>query len=143
MIEEATSKRDPAELDARRLSERLLFLNDVSMHTSAFTLQALLQNLAASDPNKGYIETLRHECETVLREADGQWTREAVQKLVLLDSTIRESMRMSPFSIFGLPRTVGLRNSLSTTLYRSPNLDSFYSNLAKSTDCRSAWSVDQ
>lgn len=107
MIEEAFTKCDPAELDAKRLSERLLFLNDVSMHTSAFTLQALLQNLAASDPRQAYTETLRQECKTVFDEANGQWTREAVQKLVLLDSTIRESMRISTFSIFGLPRTVG------------------------------------
>ncbi|KAI0183415.1 ent-kaurene oxidase [Xylaria flabelliformis] len=139
MIEEAISKCDPVELNARRLSERLLFLNDVSMHTSAFTLQALLENLAASDPHKGYIiaeinvdivryyqhgkngvvfsvtyiETLRHECKTVLDGANGQWTREAVQKLVFLDSTIRESMRVSPFSIFGLPRTVIDSNGIS------------------------------
>ncbi|KAI1273028.1 cytochrome P450 [Xylaria sp. FL0933] len=106
MIEEAMSKCDPVELDAKRLCERLLFLNDVSMHTSAFTLQALLQNLAVSDPCKGYIETLRNECRSALDESNGQWTRETVQKLVLLDSTIRESMRVSPFSVFGLPRTV-------------------------------------
>lgn len=122
MIEEATTKCDPAELNAKRLSERLLFLNDVSMHTSAFTLQALLQNLAASDPRQAYIETLRHECKTVLGEFSGQWTREAVQKLVLLDSTIRESMRMSPFSIFGLPRTVSYGN-LSSSFARNLSKD--------------------
>ncbi|KAJ8130456.1 hypothetical protein O1611_g3174 [Lasiodiplodia mahajangana] len=113
MIEESITKCDPAELDPQRLCERLLFLNDVSMHTSAFTLQTLLQNLAASDPRNGYIEILRNECKTVLDEAGGEWTREAVQKLVLLDSTIRESMRMSPFSIFGLPRTVIDPNGIS------------------------------
>jgi hypothetical protein len=111
---------DPAELDAQRLCERLLHLNDVSMHTSAFTLQALLQNLAASDPRDGYIDTLRDECKKVLDDAGGKWTREAVQKLVLLDSTIRESMRMSPFSIFGLPRTVSYLPSCPTVLISQP-----------------------
>lgn len=106
MIEEAFTKTDPTELDVKRLSERLIFLNDVSMHTSAFTLQSLLQRLAASDPRDEYIETLRNESRTVLSKFNGEWTREGVQNLVLLDSTIRESIRLSPFVIFGLPRTV-------------------------------------
>ncbi|CAI6099037.1 unnamed protein product [Clonostachys chloroleuca] len=106
MIEEAFTKTDPTELDVKRLSERLIFLNDVSMHTSAFTLQSLLQRLAASDPRDEYIETLRNEARTVLSKFNGEWTREGVQNLVLLDSTIRESIRLSPFVIFGLPRTV-------------------------------------
>ncbi|KAI1419484.1 cytochrome P450 [Xylaria sp. FL1777] len=88
-------------------------IEEAMSNGSAFTLQALLQNLAASDPRESYIEILRNECKTVLDEANGQWTRESVQKLVLLDSTIRESMRISPFSIFGLPRTVIDSNGVS------------------------------
>jgi len=88
------------------LSERLLFTNDISMHTTSFTVSNLLLNIFSLDPSQGYIEALREECRTVHDEAGGIWTRKAVQNLKLLDSAVRESMRLSNFSIFGLPRTV-------------------------------------
>lgn len=69
-------------------------------------MQNFILNLFNSDPRLGFVDALRRECKTVLDESGGIWTREAVQKLRLVDSAIRESMRLSPFSVFGLPRTV-------------------------------------
>ncbi|KAI0435912.1 cytochrome P450 [Xylaria telfairii] len=106
MIEEAICRNNPEELDTRRIAERLLFTNDVSMHTTSFTMQNFILNLFSSDPSLGYVETLRNECEQVILKAKGVWSREAVQQLRLVDSAIRESMRVSPFSVFGLPRTI-------------------------------------
>jgi hypothetical protein len=68
--------------------------------------QNLILDLFSTDPSLGYVETLRKECATVLAEAGGKWTRAAVVKLTLVDSCIRESMRLNPFAIVGLPRTV-------------------------------------
>ncbi|KAI0451599.1 cytochrome P450 [Xylaria acuta] len=76
------------------------------MHTTSLTMQGLIQNLAATDSSLSYIEILREECRAALEEAGGTWTRDAVQKLRLVDSTIRESLRVSPFIVFGLPRKV-------------------------------------
>lgn len=81
-------------------------MNDISMHSTSYTVQNVIQDLAAADPSLGYIETLRAEAARVLKEAGGSWTRQAVTKLELVDSTVRESMRLSPFNSVGLPRTV-------------------------------------
>lgn len=108
IIDEALTKNDPTELNARRIGERLIFLNDVSMHTTSYTMQNFILNLYSSDPKSGYIEVLREECRKVFDEAGNCWSRDAVQNLKLLDAAIRESMRVSPFSVFGLPRRVSL-----------------------------------
>jgi hypothetical protein len=70
--------------------------------------QNFILDLFSTDPALGYVEILRAECARVLEEAGGTWTRAAVIKLTLVDSAIRESMRLQPFAIVGLPRTVSL-----------------------------------
>ncbi|KAI1412115.1 cytochrome P450 [Hypoxylon sp. FL1857] len=113
IIDEALTKKDPSEHDPIRLSERLLFTNDVSMHSTSFTFSNLMLNLFSSDPSLGYVEALREECREVLNAAGGTWTRQAVQNLRLVDSAIRESMRISSFSVYGMPRTVYDPNGIS------------------------------
>lgn len=76
------------------------------MHTTSFTLTNALQDLFSQDPNIGTIDDLRDECARVLQQSGGVWTQNAVSKLHLIDSVIRESMRVSSFSILALPRRV-------------------------------------
>ncbi|KAI0870675.1 cytochrome P450 [Hypoxylon argillaceum] len=106
IIEECYAKKDPKQLDTLGVCHRLIFLNDISMYSTAITAQNVILDLASSDPAFGYIEILRQECEAVLKEAGGSWTRQAVMKLKLVDSTIRESMRLRPVFSLGSPRTV-------------------------------------
>ncbi len=83
-------------------------MNDISMHSTGYTARNVIIDLASSDPSLGYIKALREESARVLKEAGGTWTRQAVTKLKLVDSTIRESMRICTFFSVGLPRTVRL-----------------------------------
>lgn len=68
----------------------------------------MILDLYSSDPSLGYVDTLREEATGVLAKAGGSWTRDAVRDLKLIDSMIRESMRLNPFAIVGLPRTVSV-----------------------------------
>ncbi|KAL5409433.1 hypothetical protein PMIN03_005991 [Paraphaeosphaeria minitans] len=105
VIDECYTSKDPeAQLLPTRVCQRLLFVNDISMLTTAYAAQNLLLDLFSTDPALRYAETLRQECETALRNAGGEWTHAAVQELRLVDSALRESMRMSPFGTLGLPR---------------------------------------
>jgi hypothetical protein len=90
-------------------------MNDISMHSTGYTARNVIIDLARQDPSLGYIQTLRDEAAAVLKEAGGVWTRQAVTKLKLIDSTIRESMRMSTFFSVGLPRTVGFSLLVETS----------------------------
>jgi hypothetical protein len=96
----------PAQLDPKRVAHRLLLVNDISLHSTSFTVQNVILHLFSQDPSLGFVEALRELCRTVLAEAGGSWTRDAVRKLTLVNSTIREPMRLSPFGTIGLPRTV-------------------------------------
>ncbi|KAI1172623.1 ent-kaurene oxidase [Nemania sp. FL0916] len=104
IIDECYATGDPKQLKPERVLHRLVFMNDISLHSTSYTAQNVILDLACVDPN--VIETLREESGRVLEEAGGKWTRQAVTKLKLVDSVIRESMRLTPFNSVGLPRTV-------------------------------------
>ena len=102
----AAAKGDAGQLDPKRVAHRLLLVNDISLHSTSFTVQNVILDLYSSDPAMGYVDALRDEAASVLAKAGGVWTRDAVRDLKLIDSMIRESMRLNPFAIVGLPRTV-------------------------------------
>jgi cytochrome P450 len=110
LIEEAYKQTAPGapnhHLESHRICHRMLLLNFVSMHTTSFTVTNTLQDLFSQPPIIGTAEDLREECIRVFHAHNGVWSYEAVSQLVLLDSTIRESMRISSFSILALPRRV-------------------------------------
>jgi hypothetical protein len=110
IIDECYSSKNPeAQLDPKRVCQRLLFVNDVSMLTTAYTAQNLILDLFSTDPSLHYVDILRQECEDAIRESGGEWTPSAIQKLLLVDSAIRESMRMNPFGTLTLPREVSFQ----------------------------------
>ncbi|KAI0546095.1 ent-kaurene oxidase [Xylaria curta] len=104
IIDECYATGDPKQLKPERVLHRLVFMNDISLHSTSYTAQNVILDLACADPS--VIPILREESARVLKEARGNWTRQAVAKLKLVDSTIRESMRLTPFNSVGLPRTV-------------------------------------
>lgn len=67
----------------------------------------LLLDLYSGPNAEEHVTRLREESRDVLASSpDGTWTKATVLKLVLADSTIRESMRMSDFGSLALPRRV-------------------------------------
>ncbi|KAL4756767.1 cytochrome P450 [Aspergillus foveolatus] len=107
IIDECYATGQPAELAPQRVALRLLLLNVISLHSTSFTLQNVILDLASMDPADGVVELLREECRSVLAASGStSWTYEAVKSLRLLDSAVRESMRLTPFANLGLPRTV-------------------------------------
>ncbi|KAJ9646320.1 hypothetical protein H2199_002369 [Coniosporium tulheliwenetii] len=100
----AVKSSDALDRDLRSLCSRLLALNFVGIHTSSITAMNAVLNIWSAPPHVAV--ALREEAATVLREHDGVWTKVAVGKLVLLDSTLRESMRISAFKGRGVERLV-------------------------------------
>ncbi|KAI0179430.1 cytochrome P450 [Hypoxylon sp. FL1284] len=106
IIDEAISRNDDTQLSPSLISDRLLITNNVSLHSTTLTVHNLMLSLVTSDPSLGYIEALGEECDKALSDAGGIWNLEAVRKLRLLDSAIRESMRVMPFASVAMARTV-------------------------------------
>lgn len=89
MDEVASEKNQPFDIVAAQL-----LLSVVAIHTTSFTLMALLYDLAA---NQQYIDELREEIIGVLKE-DGGWKKTGLYKMKLLDSCMKESQRLNVLS---------------------------------------------
>jgi cytochrome P450 len=90
---------DVSAANATKLAEIQLILSFVAIHTTSVALSHALLDLAA---HPECVVQLRAEIEDVLHEdgcADGVLGKATLQKLVKLDSFIKESQRMNPFSM--------------------------------------------
>ncbi|KAL5378442.1 hypothetical protein PMIN06_010391 [Paraphaeosphaeria minitans] len=120
VIDEAYKQDDPSQLSPTLIGHRFLFLNFVSMHSTSFTITNTILDLYSSPRAEEFVAGLREECERLLKESGGVWTKEAVNNMVRVDSALRESMRASNFGILALPRKIvspgGLKLPNGTTI---------------------------
>jgi cytochrome P450 len=91
-IDEAGAGR-PERRTPRNLTRKLCFMNLGATHTVATAFLQALYNLATAPE---YVEALREEVAAVVG-AEG-WTKGAMTRMVLLDSFLKETMRVSPGS---------------------------------------------
>jgi hypothetical protein len=75
-----------------------LLLSMAAIHTSADMLTQVLFDIAGRED---LVAALREEIMTVVR--DNGWSKISLYKLVLMDSTIKESQRLKPIAISNLP----------------------------------------
>jgi len=85
----------------RYLVKAVLLINFAAIHTTTMALTHLLYELATRPE---YVQPLRDEVEEVIKQEG--WTKSAASKLRKLDSFIKETMRLSEFSIFITHRKV-------------------------------------
>lgn len=107
-----SAKSDPDNLKPDVIAQRLLILQITSIYTTTLTISHIIVNLYGSTSKDGFIAGLRSECERVTAEHHGLSTKQAIDKLYQMDSTIRESLRVSPFSVIAPIRVVGLEGGI-------------------------------
>ncbi|KAI9878494.1 MAG: hypothetical protein M1830_000726 [Pleopsidium flavum] len=93
----------PAEIDARRHANRILHLTFAGTGTSISLTQHLIWQILL-DPE--YLEPLREEIGHALAEYGGWSSEKALSHMHLLDSFIRETLRLNPPGVFGGARSV-------------------------------------
>ncbi|RAH70348.1 cytochrome P450 [Aspergillus aculeatinus CBS 121060] len=117
LLEECVKRDDPREIDPRLITQRLLMLNFVAIETMAMSITHTVIDLYSAPDCATFVAQLREECERVWREENqssqpppqphpDQWTKAGLDRLVRVDSTIRESMRVSDLSYIAVPRMV-------------------------------------
>ncbi|KAF8687632.1 hypothetical protein AX14_003646 [Amanita brunnescens Koide BX004] len=85
----------------RNVTIHILIVNHATVHTITTSSTYILYDLAT---HPEYVQPMRDEVEAVLR--DEGWTYAAINKLSKVDSFIKESLRLSIISMFGLKRKV-------------------------------------
>ncbi|TFB02692.1 Cytochrome P450 monooxygenase paxP [Trichoderma ghanense] len=111
LIRQALLEQKTFELDPVVISKRLLPVEFAAIHTTVLTGQLWMQDLLTSDPETGILAILCAEV-TANKPSSGPWTKAAISNLVRLDSSIRESQRVSNFSATLIERTVVAENGL-------------------------------
>lgn len=89
-----------------RLANRLLTFNVMFVIGMVYVFGHVVIDLYASPDREEVLEGLVAECKRVSAQHDGLRTREAVESLYRIDSTIRESMRVSDVAVTALARDV-------------------------------------
>ncbi|KAF8428991.1 cytochrome P450 [Tirmania nivea] len=111
LIHEAINLGPPHD-SVYQLACRYLVVNFVAIHTTSLGFSNNVANMAAyTDPTTGrsYWDILREEVEAVDRvseEGPGVWTKRKLNKLVGLDSFIRETLRKNISGAVGMVRKV-------------------------------------
>ncbi|KAJ7246815.1 cytochrome P450 [Mycena haematopus] len=83
------------------LTQRMLMVNFVAIHTSANSFTQALFHLAQGPE---YVQPLREELEAAIQEEG--WTKSAMSKCIKLDSFLRESQRYNGASAVNINRIV-------------------------------------
>lgn len=92
LIEIARQSNDPRELSPRRIAENVLhLLFAANSAPGALVTQMVYEALMSPD----YLKTLRAEIDAVVG-AKGDWTPAALEKMPILDSYVRETLRVYP-----------------------------------------------
>jgi cytochrome P450 len=107
---------DPTEMEPERITRRLMRLNMVANHTTSATITNVLLDLYGSPRVDEFVAGLREECQRVLALNNGQWSKSAVNDLHRVDSTIKESMRVSNIGLTGVMRKVYIPATIISTI---------------------------
>ncbi|KAF4459245.1 cytochrome P450 [Fusarium albosuccineum] len=101
------------ELDPVVISKRLLPINFAAIHTTVLTGHSWMLDILSSPPSEGVVDALRDDI-LARKPAGEHWTKHALASLLRVDSSIRESQRLSNFAANLVERQVvapeGLHN---------------------------------
>ncbi len=101
------------ELSVDKISKWLLPVEFAAIHTTVLTAHCLMLDLLCSDPERGYLDTLRDETIRVLADEGGNWTKNGLARLYRTDSAIRESQRYSHFATALVHRKVVVKEGIT------------------------------
>ncbi|KAI0474677.1 cytochrome P450 [Xylaria cf. heliscus] len=105
MIQECV-RAGASELCPKKIAQRLLVLNMMSTFGPTNAFASNLLDLYGSADRDEFVKGLRLECDKIAGKFNGLSTKQAVDSLYRIDSTVRESMRVSPFRIVSLTHIV-------------------------------------
>ena len=78
----------------------------VAIHTTSITTTNTILDIYTSPRKDEILASLREECERVLAEYGGVWTKDGVNKLYRIDSALRESLRFQSLGEINIRRMV-------------------------------------
>jgi hypothetical protein len=112
-IDHSYANNDPSERTVDIINKRLSVIQFAAIQSSAITLANLALDLAAAPLIGNYLSIIRDEVMTELQAEGGQWTKASLARMVSLDSTLRESMRLWGFVSRGVMKEVVAKDGVT------------------------------
>ncbi|KAH8797944.1 cytochrome P450 [Xylogone sp. PMI_703] len=112
----AKQENNVFEQDPTNISKRLLPVAFAAIYTTVLTGQMWMLDMLSTSPEDDILGTLRAEIEAH-RPPSGSWNKARLSSLVRMDSSIRESQRLSPFSSTLIERQVVAPEGLHSPKY--------------------------
>jgi cytochrome P450 len=100
-------------MEPHRIAHRIVMLNFNTAPPAGLTVANTLCDLFSAPDTEQIVSIPRAELLKVAEETGGHyWTKDAVSRIHLLDSTMRESMRLSDFGSLAFPRRVAAKEGI-------------------------------
>ena len=100
---------DPVEKTPDMLSRRIMTVNFAAIHTSTMTTTNMVIDIASGDAGQSCLTAILAECQMLNQKYGSRWSSGRVAEMVVTDSALRESMRISGFGSKAFVRKVTAR----------------------------------
>lgn len=121
LLEDLVKRAGPGlKIDMDQTIRQLMMLNMVAIHTTSMVTTNTLLDLYSHPEAAMYVAGLREECERAFA-TEQKWSKDAVNKLIRVDSVIRETMRITTLADFLLKRSVQLSPQIINSRILSSN----------------------
>lgn len=110
---DAMSRDDPVEKTPDILSRRLMTLNFAAIHTSTMTIANMILDIASGSAGKRCLTAVFTECQALTQSYGTQWSSTRIAEMVITDSALRESMRISGFGSQAFVRKVTAQTGIT------------------------------
>lgn len=94
-VQHAMIRNDEEEKTPNILSRRLILINFAAIHTTTMTTTNLILDILSDAPEKHCFEDLVTECKVSNQKYGKTWNKARLADMKVLDSSLRESMRIS------------------------------------------------
>ncbi|PYH35062.1 cytochrome P450 [Aspergillus neoniger CBS 115656] len=102
----------PMEATSMWLSYRIFMINFPGVHTTAVSATSVLLDILSDPVDENLVNHLRAEVESIAGSSSGDWTAEDLGRAALLDSAVKESLRLNGINAASPTRKVVAPNGV-------------------------------
>ncbi|OJJ73279.1 hypothetical protein ASPBRDRAFT_28534 [Aspergillus brasiliensis CBS 101740] len=103
----------PMEATSMWLSYRIFMINFPGVHTTAVSATSILLDILSDPVDEKLVNHLRAEIKSIAGNSSGDWTAEDLKSAALLDSAVKESLRLNGINAASPTRTVVAPNGVT------------------------------
>lgn len=105
-IAETANRDGMVAIDPKPLAEIIMQLNFAGLHTTSLAATNVFYHILSYPRANVLINDIRAEADRFSYHDDGEKTWASLEKMVILDSVIRESLRLAPLDAAAINRTI-------------------------------------